>query len=88
MTRCPLRPCLLLLPSRVTCACVTLDTKCTPACRCGGMCANGNEEGAPPAVVFSVAGRCVDEGLTLSPEVTVDEANALLERLSELAGRK
>jgi hypothetical protein len=30
----------------------------------------------------------VDEGLTLSPEVTVDEANALLERLSELAGRK
>ena len=48
----------------------------------------GAEEGAPPAVVFSVAGRCVDEGLTLSPEVTVDEANALLERLSELAGRK
>ena len=48
----------------------------------------GAEEGAPPAVVFSVAGRCVDEGLTLSPEVTVDEANALLERLSELAGAK
>ena len=38
----------------MTCACVTLDTKCTPACRCGGMCANGNEEGAPPAARAAV----------------------------------
>jgi superfamily II DNA or RNA helicase len=30
----------------LNCMCVTFNTKCTPACNCGGQCANGNDEGA------------------------------------------
>ena len=26
----------------VNCLCVSLDTKCSPSCRCGGVCANGD----------------------------------------------
>ena len=34
----------------LNCMCVTLDTKCTPSCNCGGLCANGNDAGgAGPA---------------------------------------
>jgi hypothetical protein len=30
----------------LNCMCVTLDTKCTPSCNCGGNCANGSDAGA------------------------------------------
>lgn len=30
----------------MNCMCVTLDHKCTPVCSCGGLCANGDDQGA------------------------------------------
>ena len=29
----------------MNCMCVTLDHKCTPVCGCGGLCANGDDQG-------------------------------------------
>ena len=31
----------------LNCMCVALGSKCTPACGCGGVCANANDVGAP-----------------------------------------
>ena len=36
------------VPGRcLNCMCVALGSKCTPACNCGGVCANANNMGAP-----------------------------------------
>ena len=48
----------------------------------------GKIEGDPPKVVFSAAGRCSEDGLMLSPEVTAVEAGRLLKELSRVAGTK
>ena len=48
----------------------------------------GKAEGDPPMVVFSAAGRCSEDGLMLSPEVTAAEASRLLKDLSRVAGTK
>ena len=47
-----------------------------------------DREGDAPKVAFAVAGRCTEDGLTLSPEVTAEEARRLLARLSDVAGTK
>ena len=39
-------------------------------------------------LVFSAAGRCSEDGLMLSPEVTAAEASRLLKDLSRVAGTK
>ena len=48
----------------------------------------GKIEGDPPKVVFSAAGRCSEDGLMLSPEMTAVEAGRLLKELSRVAGTK
>ena len=47
-----------------------------------------DREGDAPRVAFAVAGRCTEDGLTLSPEVTAEEARRLLARLSDVAGTR
>jgi len=52
-----------------------------------GAAAAGGAAG-PARVVFAVAGRCSADGLALSPTVSVEEAQRLLARLSEVAGTR